>query len=77
MEVYAACESVESDEVDGDRDYLQEVQEILQRAEDSENDQICDDVYQQMRFDVCPDCRRAFVKNPLGRSMPQLNFSQN
>jgi hypothetical protein len=31
-----------------------------------------------MRFDLCDDCRRRFVRNPLGiKSGKTLDFSQN
>ena len=37
-----------------------------------------DDVYQQLRFDLCPECRKKFLKNPLGRkTIEQFDFSQN
>ena len=77
LEVYASLETSE-DELNDDRDYLQEVQEILERLDQLEEEDIRDDVYQQKRFDLCDDCRRKFVKNPLGRPLShQLDFSQN
>jgi hypothetical protein len=31
-----------------------------------------------MRFDLCTECRRKFLKNPLGREpTKQFDFSQN
>jgi hypothetical protein len=31
-----------------------------------------------LRFDLCPDCRRKFVKNPLGREVAKaFGFSSN
>jgi hypothetical protein len=78
MEIYAAFDPIADEEEEDDRDHLQEIQDILERLEDAENDQIGDDVYQQMRFDLCPECRRKFLKNPLGRDAAQvLNFSEN
>jgi hypothetical protein len=78
MEVYAAFDPIAMDEEEDDRDHLQEIQDILERLEDAEDDRIGDDVYQQMRFDLCPDCRRKFIKNPLARETGQvLNFSEN
>lgn len=78
MEVYAAFDPVTVDEDEDDRDHLQEIQDILERLEDAEDDQIGDDVYQQLRFDLCPECRRKFIKNPLGRETAGiLHFSQN
>lgn len=80
MEVYAAY-SLEQAEQDDDRDHLQEIQDILERMEDAQCDQIGDDVYQQLRFDLCPECRKRFIKNPLatGREPAAkiLDFSEN
>lgn len=77
VEVYAAFDPVTNEEED-DRDHLQEIQDILERLEDTENEYIGDDVYQQLRFDLCPECRRRFLKNPLGREPAKvLDFSEN
>ena len=67
IEVYAAFDPAATDGEEDDRDHLEEIQDILERMEDSASDQIGDDVYQQLRFDLCPECRRKFIKNPLGR----------
>ena len=79
MEVYAAFDPSTTDDGDeSDRDHLEEIQDILERMEDSSNDQIGDDVYQQLRFDLCPECRRKFLKNPLGREAAKaFGFSSN
>ena len=77
MELFAAFDPLAVEE-DDDRDHLEEIQDILERLEDAESDQIGDDVYQQLRFDLCPECRRRFLKNPLGRESAKiLNFSEN
>ena len=67
MEVYAAFDPAAVNEDEDDRDHLQEIQDILERLDDADDDQIGDDVYQQLRFDLCPECRKKFLKNPLGR----------
>jgi hypothetical protein len=78
IEVYAAIDPVDADENADDRDHLQEMQDILQRMEETGSDAVGDDVYQQMRFDLCPDCRKKFLKNPLGREpAKQFDFSKN
>ncbi len=77
MEVFAAFDPMVTEE-DDDRDHLQEIQDIIERLEDTENDQIGDDVYQQLRFDLCPECRKKFVRNPLGREFLNVfGFSDN
>lgn len=76
MEVYAALDPT-MEEADDDRDGLAEMQEMLARMEESD-EQTEDDVYQQMRFDLCADCRKKFLKHPLGRNaVKQFDFSQN
>jgi hypothetical protein len=67
IEVFAALDPA-ADEDENDRDHLEEIQEVLERLEDSPGDDVGDDVYQQLRFDLCPECRRRFLKNPLGRA---------
>jgi len=77
MEVYAAMEPA-ADEDEDDRDYLLEIQEILQRMEDADSEEVGDDVYRAMRFDLCPECRKKFVASPLGRApAAALGFSEN
>jgi len=75
LEVYAAFDPVEADE---DSDNLQEMHEILERLDDAASEQIGEDVYQQLRFDLCPECRQKFLKNPLGRKAAEhYDFSNN
>jgi len=77
IEVYAAFDPVVAEE-DGDRDHLQEIQDLLEHLEEGDGEQIGDDVYQRLRFDLCPECRRKFAKNPLGREAAKiLDFSEN
>jgi DNA-directed RNA polymerase subunit RPC12/RpoP len=80
IEIFAAydgnaCAATDDD----DHDHLQEIQDILESMEDAEDERIGDDVYQQLRFDLCPDCRRKFLKNPLARETPAkaFGFSSN
>ncbi len=78
MEVYAALDPA-LDETDDERDGLQEVQDMLQRMEETGTEGVEEDeVYQSLRFDLCPECRKKFLKQPLGRAaMKQFDFSQN
>lgn len=77
MEVYAALDNKDAD-TENDRDHLQEIEDVLEQLDDSDDLQLGDDVYQQLRFDLCDECRKKFVSDPLGRRMAQhLDFSQN
>jgi len=78
MEIYAAMDPLCASDADDDRDHLLEIHEILERMEDTDNEAIGDDVYRQVRLDLCCDCQRKFVKDPLGREVAtRLGFSQN
>ena len=77
MEVKAAMDIGSDWDDEADRDHLMEIHEILELAEDAEND-LLEDVYQQLRYDFCPDCYREFLKNPMAREKPvECNFSKN
>jgi hypothetical protein len=63
---------------DDDRDHLLEIHEILERADDQSDPLVSDEIYRRQRFDLCSDCYRAFVRDPLGHDhSKQLDFSQN
>lgn len=78
LEVQAVMDPVNESELTDDRDHLLEIDEILERAEAAESEYISDEVYQKQRYDLCPSCYRAYIKNPLGREVKaSLGFSQN
>lgn len=75
LEVFAAADAGDLT-VDDDRDYLEEIEDMLTR--DDPADAVAEEVYQQARFDLCADCRERFVNNPLGRiAAVELGFSNN
>ena len=77
MEVFASLD-LSDDDPEDDHDHLQEIQDILERLEDADDDRIGDDVYHQMRFDLCAECRKKFVRSPLGSTISnQFDFSEN
>jgi hypothetical protein len=65
VEIFAAMDAASCD--DDDNDHLQEIQDVIESIDDAADDQIAEEVCQQLRFDLCPECRRKFLKNPLGR----------
>ncbi len=77
IDVQAAMDPVEVDELDDDRDHLVEIQEILERLDDADCDSISEEIYQKRRYDLCPECYRKFIQNPVGIERAPLGFSQN
>ena len=77
LEVHAVMDCMK-DEAEDDRDHLLEIQEILERLNDSESELIGEDVYQLQRFDLCPECYRKYIQSPVGHEpAAQVGFSQN
>jgi len=63
---------------DDDFDHLDDVQDLLQRIDEQELEMLEEEVARTLRFDLCDECRRSFLKNPLGaKSAKSLNFSNN
>lgn len=77
MEIYPAAEPLDCDQFDDDRDSLLELQEMLDELAE-EGDEVFDEIYEKKRYDLCADCCRQYMKNPIGpESAVQLGFSNN
>jgi hypothetical protein len=77
IEVYAAVDPLDLDDQE-DRDNLDDLHDMLEGVDDARADELDDAVYQQHRFDLCPECRKRFMKNPLGRKSTEMfDFSEN
>jgi hypothetical protein len=88
IEVFAAldddtgCHCFSDDDSGGadraDSDHLDEMQELLEQFDDGVTASGSDDETRVMRFDLCDECRRKFLRNPLGlRSGKKFGFSNN
>ena len=78
MEVYPAPADSPS-AIDDDRDHLEDIQEVLERFQefDADGQLPVADTYQTRRFDLCGDCCKRFLKQPLPRTVAtQFNFSK-
>ena len=61
-----------------DRDHLLEIHEILERQEDELESLEDDEVYARKRFDLCAECHKAYVRNPMSQEISKpVDFSQN
>lgn len=77
LEAHAALEPPAENEVDDDRDHLEEIQEILAELPDEDLiEPAAESAHCQ--FDLCRECYRKFIRNPLGRDLVHaLDFSEN
>jgi hypothetical protein len=79
MEVFAAHDPAKITEADLDEDHLEAVSELLRDADDGSLDpEVSAPAYRHFRYDLCPDCHKKFVHDPLGKEAAQkFDFSEN
>lgn len=78
IEVEAVLDTRNETEADDDRDCLLELDQMLEQLEDEVLDEEHPAVYQRKQFDLCPECYRQFIKNPMGREKTvPFGFSHN
>lgn len=77
MEIEATIEC-DDESHDNDKDALLELDEMLVDLEDEMLEYDKSPLCEYKRYDLCPDCYREFVKNPLAREkLVPFGFSQN
>ncbi|TWT42912.1 hypothetical protein [Botrimarina hoheduenensis] len=75
LEVYAAVDE-DTEPTDPEVDHLEAIEDMLERMEDSVS--LDDELYQQLRYDLCPTCRERLLADPLARLKgAKLGFSNN
>ena len=78
VDAQAVLDPLPSDELDDDRDQLLEIDELLESLDLDDEDSLLDEAPQQLRFDLCSDCYRRFIQDPLGvESAMSVGFSSN
>ena len=79
MEVFAAHDPAELTEADLDEDHMEAVSQLLRDEEDQLGDsEEPAPPHKNFRYDLCPNCHKKFVRDPLGREAAQkFDFSEN
>ena len=78
VEVYAAYDPMELTSEDLEEDRTDEIQDLLGEMADTDAEDLEDQVYRTFRFDLCPECHAAYLKDPLGRATRiRARFGQN
>ncbi len=76
IEAFAADDPTKLTEEDLDEDHLEAIGQLLSEAEDGELE--LPETNQQFRYDLCPECHKRFVRDPLGREhSSKVSFSEN
>lgn len=78
IEVQAVLEPLPYDEFEDDRDHLIEIDELLDAMDLEDEELLQDDLRRQLQFDLCSDCFRKYLRNPLGLDVSlNVGFSSN
>jgi hypothetical protein len=78
IEAYAVQDPAEITEADLDEDHMEAVSQLLQEYEDSDISAELEDPCKNFRYDLCCDCHKKFVRDPLAKDKEQkLFFSKN
>lgn len=70
IEISAAFDPIEEDEPD-DRDHLEEIHDLLERFEVHDAEAF-EPAHVVLTFDLCSQCRKRFLRNPLGRGVVRV-----
>jgi hypothetical protein len=78
VEAYAAQDPAEITEEDLDEDHMEAVSKLLQNMEEDPDAVEVAAPYKSFRYDLCSDCHKKFVRDPLGKGNDhKLHFSSN
>ena len=78
IEAYPGFDPTEIKEDDINDDPMEAITEILQRDEALSSDELSTTLHKGFRFDLCPECHRRFLNDPLGKETSRsFDFSKN
>ncbi|MGC8643631.1 MAG: hypothetical protein ACP5XB_27550 [Isosphaeraceae bacterium] len=78
IEAYPGFDPTEIKEEDINDDPMEAITELLQRDEALTPDELSTTLRKVFRFDLCPECHRRFVNDPLGKETSRsFDFSKN
>ena len=67
IEVYAAYDPMEVAGPELHEDHDDEIQGLLEQMENMDAEELESQVFKTFRFDLCPECQAAYLKDPLGQ----------
>ena len=78
IEVQMVLDPAAEGELDADRDYLDEIDQSLMALDLDEDTCLSDLLPRKLRYDLCSECYRKFIQDPLGADVSlHVGFSQN
>ena len=66
LEIFAAAAPLEFNENDLAKDHTEGINRLLEQLANADPDEIEDQTYRTLRFDLCRECQRKLLERPLG-----------
>jgi len=67
IEAFAAAPPLRITKADLERDHRAEIRRLIDELSQVSPDEVEDQVYRCFRFDLCSECYRSYIRNPLGQ----------
>jgi hypothetical protein len=79
VEVFAAHDPGKITESDLDDDHMEAISQLLRDMEEGQEEpELVEPACKNLRYDLCPECHRKFLRDPLGKEIAQkFDFSKN
>jgi hypothetical protein len=78
IEVFAGHDPAEITEADLEEDHMEAVSQLLREMEETDDGSALEPTSQHLRYDLCPECRRRFLRDPLRKdTIQKFDFSEN
>jgi hypothetical protein len=82
IEVFAKHDPAELTEADLEEDHMEAISQLLREMDDQEAADAIEPARHNLRYDLCPECRKRFVRDPLSKNLnkeaaQKFDFSEN
>jgi hypothetical protein len=78
IEVFATLDPTQLTEADLEEDHMEAVGQLLRQQEEADDPGELEPPSRNLRFDLCPECRKRYLRDPLGKEAAQkFDFSEN
>jgi len=66
MNIFAAYDTMKLELSDLEKDYEDEIRNLVEKMEQMSPKELEEDVFKELKFDLCRKCQQKVLKNPLG-----------
>lgn len=66
MDLFAAYDTMKLELSDLEKDYEDEIRNLIEKMEQMSPKELEEDVFKELKFDLCRKCQQKLLKNPLG-----------